>query len=411
MSKLHTVQPGDDFARISRIVYGVADLGGAIRQANPGVTEPLQPGAELIIPAVPGIPTDATLPDSANNPDEVAVKIDDERFRFWETVTINRAIDAVDAVSFSAPFEPDRPEFREAFRPFTFKPVTVTVGGERLFSGTLVNVQPPLQGSRFEVAVSCYSRCGVLQDCTPPESAWPVEYDGFDLREIARAVVAPFGVSVDFQGPVGGGFERASCSPGTRVLSFLTDLAKQRNKVITSTPEGNLRIWESVPPGNPVAVLTQGESPLVSVVPAFSPQDYFSHITGMELVFLGWPGASYTVRNPFLRSPLRPDTFEFGDTLLADIEPAVRARRGRMFGNMVSYTVQVSTWRDPRGDLWRPNTTILLHAPNAMIYSPYEFLIRAVELSRDENTKTATLTLCLPGAFSGEVPGSLPWDE
>ena len=82
-----------------------------------------------------------------------------------------------------------------------------------------------------------------------------------------------------------------------------------------------------------------------------------------------------------------------------------------MFANMVTYEVRVATWRDPGGKLWEPNTSIILEAPDAMIYSEYEFIIKTVDFSRDSKTKAAILTLIIPGSFSGKIPEALPWDE
>ena len=82
-----------------------------------------------------------------------------------------------------------------------------------------------------------------------------------------------------------------------------------------------------------------------------------------------------------------------------------------MFGAMASYSVALSTWRDPAGNLWAPNTTLKLQAPGAMIYNSYEFIVRSVEFSKDSTSETARLNLVLPGAFSGQIPEALPWDE
>ena len=81
-----------------------------------------------------------------------------------------------------------------------------------------------------------------------------------------------------------------------------------------------------------------------------------------------------------------------------------------MFGNMAGFAATVATWRDPNGDLWAPNTTVTLVAPGAMVYTEFEFIIRAVQFSRDSRETTATLELVLPGSFSGEIPETLPWD-
>ena len=77
----------------------------------------------------------------------------------------------------------------------------------------------------------------------------------------------------------------------------------------------------------------------------------------------------------------------------------------------MAYTCRVSTWRDPAGNLWAPNTTVTLTAPDAMIYDKYEFIIRSVTFETDRATETATLNLVLTGSFSGEIPDSLPWDN
>ena len=83
-----------------------------------------------------------------------------------------------------------------------------------------------------------------------------------------------------------------------------------------------------------------------------------------------------------------------------------------MFAEMASYTLSaLPTWRDPQGDLWEPNTTIVVAAPEAMIYTPTEFLIRRVTLSATPEERKASLDLVLPGAFSGSAPKALPWVE
>ena len=77
---------------------------------------------------------------------------------------------------------------------------------------------------------------------------------------------------------------------------------------------------------------------------------------------------------------------------------------------MCTYSITVATWFDAAGDLWRPNTKIKLKAPDSMIYDFFEFDIKSVELSADENSQQANLTLCLPGSFTGEPPEIFPWE-
>lgn len=411
MSTTSRVIAGDTFATISRKQYGTEQEADRIARANPGAAEPLAAGTSLIIPVWAEAPQDVPQQGEASDADEVAVLIDSERFRFWDKVRVVRSIDAMDLIEFGAPFDASLPSFREAFRPFSYKGLTVTIGGAPLFTGTMVSINPTLENKQRIIAVSGYALPGVLNDCTPPASAFPLEFDNQGLRDIAKALVKPFGLSVEFEGSQGAVFERVACEPGKKVLAFLVELAKQRNFVVSSTSRGALLFQQSVETGNPVARLQQGDSPLLSVAPTFSPQAYYSHITGMENVVLGLAGSQYTVKNERLKTVTRPLTFKAPDTLDADIKGATEAKAGRMFGNAVAYSIRVTTWRDPLGNLWTPNTTLTLLAPDAMVYNEYEFVIRSVVYEKDSKTKTATLNLVIPGAFSGKVPEVLPWDD
>ena len=410
MSTTYSVVSGDTFASVARKQYGDDGQAGQVRSANPGAVEPLQPGTTLVIPDLPGAPRDAPQNAASNTPDEVSVSIDGERFRFWESVTITRAFDSPDSIELSGPYEPDRPEFREAFRPLSYKPIEVAVGGAPLFTGTAVGNLPGLGIDRRTVSLSGYATPGVMADCPPAASTYPLEFNGQNLQQIAEALARPFGVAVVFEAAPGPTFDRVACESTEKALEFLTELAKQRNLVIGSTPRGALLFRDSAGSGAPVATLSQGESPAGEVTPSFKPQEYYSTITGIEPVIVGLRGGQYTVRNPRLTGVTRPYTFKVDDANGGDLKTAVEAKAARMFANVVAYTVPLDTWRDPSGALWTPGTFVSLIAPGVFIFNPYTFLIRRVTLTRTGDSTTAELGLVLPGVFNGRIPGSLPWD-
>lgn len=406
----YTIITDDTFESIARKVYGTEEDASLIQRSNPGAEEPLVAGTVLSIPTRPDAPTIAPGNAPSQRENEVALSINGERFRFWESVSIRRSLDTFDSIQFSAPFEENNQAFRETFRPFSYKPTSITVGGVPLFTGTMLTPVPAMEENRRTVSVGAYSLPGVLNDCNSPASAFPLEFNGQKLGDIARSICAPFGLSVEITANEGPVFERVASEPSKKAYQFLIGLAQQRNAVIASTPLGKLLIQQSVAVGSPVARLAQGSAPLVSIAPQFAEQDYYSHITGMQPAVIGLPGGKYTVKNPRLEGVIRPHTFTANDTLTADIKEAVEAKAGRMFANVVSYSAVVSTWRDFRGNLWTPNTTLTLNAPGAMVYSDYEFIIRSVELVQNDKSESAVLTLVLPGAFDGKIPETLPWD-
>lgn len=410
MSSTHRTQPGDTFEKIARRFYGSEVETITIERANPGVSEPLTSGVDIAVPTLPDLPLDKAQSSVADNLDEVAVLIDGVRFRFWDRVRVIRALDTMDVVEFGAPWEVDVPGMKEAFRPFQYSDIDVSVGGTVLFTGTAVSIVPVQESSQRVITVSGYSKPGVLQDCTAPASSFPIEFNDQGLREIAQTLCKPFGIGVDFRTDQEDVFDRVALEAEEKVFDFLVKLAKQQDTIIASTSDGKLLFWRGVETGEPVARLVQGFSPLVSVTPFFSPQDYYSSITGIRSVLIGSEGTQATVPNSRLLGVIRPITFSAGDVTEAGLTKAVAARAGRMFGNMASYTVVVDTWRDSSGELWEPNTIISVEASGAMIYKEYKFVIRTVEFNRTSREETASLNLVIPGSFNGKVPETLPWD-
>lgn len=344
-------------------------------------------------------------------PDLVSVVIDGKEFGSWSEINLTLPMDSFSTVGLAAPFESSRLEFRETFRPFTFKPIEVLVDGDTLFAGTLVAIASARDANRSSAAVGGYSLPGVLQDCGGDIASFPFEFKGLGLRDIATALVEPFGLSVQFDAEEGAKFDKVKLEADRSIASFLAELAQQRNLIVGNTTDGKLLCHRSIVSGKPVARLRENAQPVVSVSNAFDPQRYFSKLTGFSLTKRGKVGSAYTAQNPFLSNVLRPKTFKVADTEDGDTPAATQAKMGRMFANACPFSAEVATWRDPQGAMWRPNTSVVLHAPDAMVYRETEFIVRSVSLHQDANKSTAALDLVLPGAFSGEIPEVLPWAE
>ena len=415
MSTIYDVIIGDTFDSIARKKYGTEVEANRIIAANPGVNEPLTAGIFLIIPDIPEAPKNLQQQTNSNTVEEMAVLINGKRFKFWDKIRIIESLDTIGTIEFSAPFDVDLPNFKESFRPFSFQSVIITVGDDPIFTGTMLTPVPIIENESKIISVSCYSLPGILNDCTPPASMFKdnngkLEFNGQGLQEIITTLASPFGVGVDFQAEQGAIFERLAIEPGKKVLTFIIELLQQRNLILSSDSKGKLIILQSVETGNAVGRLEQGSAPVLSVTPFFTPQQYYSHVTGIEPVVVGLAGSQFTVKNPRLPGVVRPFTFIAPDTIDSTIKSSVEAKTGRMFGNMVSYSIRVATHRDPSGNRWASNTTVILQAPDAMVYNDYEFIIRSVEFEKDDKTETAILNLVLPGSFSGKIPTILPWD-
>jgi prophage tail gpP-like protein len=374
---------------------------------------------------------------AAPAPNEIALRIGGERIAFWSEIEIGLHLDSYSTCDVKAPYEPDREEFRKAFKPFSYQSYDVMRGGKPLFTGTLVGIDPEITPSMSGVVGSGYAKPGALADCTLPQGI-EREFRKMTLRDIALAVTQMFGLDVEFRGDPGadftpGGLELAATPRAQveaqvagdsgakfnkqkievtqKVHDFLESLAQQRNFVMSNTPEGALLFWRSTKGGAPRARLKSSKQPVVSIKPKFSVQNYFSELTGYS-TSRRKRRTKHTERNPWLPTSIfRPTAKIFNDVEAGDIPEATRAELGRMFGQAVAWEVHVPTWTDPQGALWEPNTTITLFAPDAMIYRETELVVRSAVLRTDKVSESATLTVVLPGAFSGEIPKELPWAE
>jgi prophage tail gpP-like protein len=387
----------------------VPTLDYVIIAANPGVVEPLLLGTILTIPEDPLKPSKKPFSPLSDNPNELNLLINGEQFKFWESMSITRSIDSFDTISITGPFDLS---FKKFFVPMSFASIDVAIGGDYLFSGTAVNVIPKLSVDREEISIEGYSKPGVLNDCTLPPSEWSrTEFRDVALDAIAQALLAPFGLTSQFDVSPGPNFQLESIARTRKVLDFLTELAHKKGLIIGNTPEGKLLFTQSRIDGVITANLEEDQPPLIAAETDFNSQEYYSDIVGMNGILTGTAPIFEVAKNPRLRNVVRPFVFQNNGLNSTELAEAAKAKLGRMFANSVSYTIEVNTWRDANNKLWSPNTFLILKAPSIMIYEKYRFLVRSVEFNKSvTNGETTKLTLVLPGAFSGEAPETLPWD-
>lgn len=424
----YIVKEGDDLENISRQVYGLESETALLESANPQLLKgvPLSEGMILAVPEsfnAPRVPRASQLPQTSTVEGEVSIEIADEagafqEFRFWESLGVERSLDRQSTFEFTAPFEPTNEDFQRIFRPLQFQRSRVIIGGEQVFEGIVMVVQARLRADVRSVSVRGYTHAAVLEDCTlpyNPENSY--QFEDQNLRQIAFTVCRPFGLTPAFDvTDVGAPFALVSLKAQDKPMSFLRRLTAQRGFVIGSTGRGQPRFWQTTEAA-PSEFLVEGEPPLTEVIPRLEPQKYFSHITALSPTdwvsgLFADPGSDiHTVDNPFLLNAIRPHVFVANDAASGDALAAAESKMGRMFADAVGYDAEVAGERDSQGRLWAPNTPVSLHAPSAFVRQPTPMIIRSVNLQRSvDGGARSTLSLILPGSFSGEIPERLPWD-
>lgn len=421
MSKIHNVVSGDRITWLSQRYYGTQSKTKLIINANPQLkgrvlsTESLPtiyPGDTLIIPDDPSSKK-APKTITSENDNDVTVKIQGQKFAFFSSFSLTQEIDSFDTFNFNAPFNPDELIYREAFRPFSYKPCEVYYGSDLLFNGTLL---APASASTPEInplSISGYPKCGVLNDCTLSISKYPMEFNDQDLQQITDSIISDYGISSDFQSSAGNKFKKVALDPSKDVLRFIIELAAQRGLLVSNNSNGDLLFWQTRNEAI-TATLEEGETPFISCVPNFNPQQFYSHVTGIMPAKQGISSEKHTVENNFLinKGITRHYNFTLSDVAKQDLQNSVKIKAGKMFADAMQWTLTVWGHRNKDGNLYEKNTFISVKAPRAMIYQDTKFLIKSLTMTRDENGgDSTTMSIVLPESYSGSIPTTFPFEE
>lgn len=420
MSRFHNVISGDTLYTISRKYYGDPNKWKTILNANPQLSGSarIYTGQVLTIPDEMENITNPTQskdpPESIQNvsDDAISILIDSNLFSFFTDYSITFEIDTFDTFSFSSPFDDSIQIYREVFRPFSYKPISIYYGKELIFTGVLLAPESAALPDRKEISISGYSKPGILNDCMMPITSFPLEFNNQTLEQITSVLCKPYGIKYRFLASSGNSFEKVSMEIDRDIFSFLSELAKQRGLLITNDVAGKLVFWKSEL-GNPLASFKEGELPFVSCAPSFDYQNMYSHITGISKTTESKDSAKYTYQNKYLTKLgiMRNYNCVIDDVQDSDIKQAVLSKVGRMFGESASYELTIQGHKNREGGVFQKNTSITVYSPGSMIYRETEFLIKSMTLSRGIEGDTTVFSLVLPGAYTGQIPEVFPWEE
>jgi prophage tail gpP-like protein len=426
MSKTHNVQQGDTLGSIAIRYLGSSGKWTKITGANPQLSNrkkavdgsPLiYPGDTLIIPedqtesktAAAQTKSAVVLSDKEQ---DVSIVIEGEKFTGFTGYNINLSYDSLDTFSFSAPYNSEVEELRQVIKPFSFSACEVFYNDVLIFKGTLLTPDPELTDKSSEITLQGYPLCGMLNDCMVPPTKYPLQCMGITMKGIADAACEPYSIPVIFDGEVGPEFTEVSIEPTDKILDFLSRLSKQRNLLFTNNEKGQL-VFFNPKVKKVFASFVEGETPLISIKPKFSAQNFFSHITGFGKTDAEYPSLSYTFENKYLISKgiIRHQSLTIEDAeTIGDLENSVKSHAGRMFADCVNFELLCDGHVNEKGEVFQKGMTVCVSSPSAMIMKETNFTARNVKLSRTSEGKTTTLALVLPGSYTGEIPEDLPWE-
>lgn len=401
LSGTYRAQGGETWSDVARRTTGNDLDANAIKRANPALQEPLEERFLVQIPMGDFQPSNIGQGD-------LVIQVDGYTLGTLDDFEMVLAIDAISKCSFMVPNEPDT---RALFLPLQSQRITVDHLGERLFTGRCASPQPQNTPNQKTLSIEAYSDPGILELCSPSIEKFPLEWKNSLLEQIAEDLCDEHGIAVQFETPTSSRFKRVDITPGQNILGFLSDLASQRGLILMSEASGTMLIHTGSSDGPVVSFLQNGKHPTENIDLTINEDKYFSSVTGIvpPKSKRGKIGAKYTVQNQHATSVVRSYTFECRDIDKGELETAVRSTAGRMFAEVVSCSVDVATWKNDSGSVYKPGQLVSLQSADDFIPDPFSFLVTMVTLRKSAGNQSASLNLSLPGVYSGELPIRLPW--
>ncbi len=346
--------------------------------------------------------------------DVVSIKVDGQSISGWTGVTIEQAIDnCADAFAISAPFDPDRMDLRERFKPFGYQPCEVYIGDDLIITGRIEKVEPSQSETEQMITVQGRNSTGVLVDCYIDEVGY--QYDGYALSTVINEITKKYGIAVWAENDTNP-IPECAAKPGEKIFDFAAKLAESFGLFLSSDEKGRLII--SYPPKaakTSVASILAGQSPYIGGSASYDCSTRFSRYKIIASDYGAKPEADWA-DDPMkdIRAELiyRHSVETIEGATPSERRRAARHKRALALARSASITVSVSGWRDGNSALWKKGSTITLLAPALMVYTETSFVVAGVTFKLDETDgRIADLRLVLPQTFQDEMPKpeDYPW--
>ncbi len=331
------------------------------------------------------------------------------KIEFFNNFTLSLKHDSCGSeFSFSYVFDPNNPAHKELACIAHYHECTVEHNGELLLTGFAVS-----QGFKNESTVQLattggYSLPGVLDDCQIPPSLYPLQSDGLSLKQIAEKLIKPFELKMVIDPLVADRmnkvFKTSTASETQTIKSYLTDLATQKNIIISHTEKGELLFTESKTNQKPILKFDDtNRIPGTEVDLVFDGQMMHSHITVVKQAGIdGGNAGEHTIRNPYVFTVYRPKvvTQTSGDDI--DTELFARMELANELRGL-KLTIETDRW-EVDGKILKPNNIITVISPRNYLFKESKWFIESIDFVGDNEKTTATLHCVLPEVYTKEMP-------
>lgn len=344
---------------------------------------------------------------------KITDRFKNRQVEFFNNFTFNLVHDSVASTfSFDFFFDPDNPGHKELACVSHYHECTMEDNGELLLTGFIISQGFEVRENKQLARFSGYSKPGVLEDCEIPPDLYPLQSNNLSLKQIAEKLIRPFKLKMVIDPSVSDRmnkvFKASTASETSTVKAYLTDLAKQKNIVISHNEKGELLFTESKAKGVPILDfdLNKPSLPLLSCNFVFDGQKMHSHITLQKQASSdGGNAGQYTIRNPYVLVVYRPTVKSQSSGDDNDTSLAARRELSSELKNL-KWTIALDRWY-VNNKIIKPNNTITVISPELYGYVKVTLFIESINFVGNAAAQTCTLNCVLPEVYTNEIPVSI----
>lgn len=344
---------------------------------------------------------------------QVTLKINGKNFDFFNNFNIDLKYNSIGSTfSFEGNYEPSNEGQKNLFKPFSYNLVQLYYDGELFLTGTAMNTNTRVSENSALANITGYSLPGVLEDCQIPIDQYPLEFDNLNLIEIIRKLIQPFGISLvvdsSVQSDASKQYVKIASEPGSTIKRFITELATQRNLILTHNVKGNLVLTRAKVSNRSIATYKENVPSTVIGVTC-NGQSLHSKITSMKQASIGTDVAGESTVTNSLIKKYRPAIVLQNSGNNDDSENFAKKSRGsELRGIQVVVETDRWQWYDGRRlRLIQPNNIINVVSPSNSINKPAKLFVENVSYTGTTDINTAVLNCVLPECYTGAAPKNI----
>lgn len=340
-------------------------------------------------------------------------RVTERRFDFFNDVKLSLRYDSVGSVfSFSMYFNPENPEHQLIMKPSSWPLAKIYENGELLLTGFILKPTFTNEPDKKLVSIGGYSITGVLEDSQIPTTAYPLQSDGLNLRQIAERILRPFKIAMKIDDSVKSlmevPYEKTTAQATQSVKDYFTELCKQRNIILSHTAGGRLLFTSANTDIEPFAHF-DGNIGNTSMVHDFNGQMLHTPITVIKQASTdGGNAGQFTLNNPYIPASTTAFRPKVVVQTSGDDNDTEKACRNILAAELKAITLKISVSSWYINDVFiKPNTTITAQSPEIFLNKKTKWFVESVEYQGNQDSQTCVLSCVLPEVYNQRFPKNI----